>query len=172
MEENQSMPDFLKDHATKEHEEITSALPTDSLEKLTVALERMVKLKEIHGKNKYTNARVWAEYTKYETTLMGLLKDNNLNSFDGETHKISITVKSSITVPKTDEAKQALFDWIEKHKGKDVLLAYQSINAASLNKFYNIEADLHFEETGETSFTMDGVGEPKGHEKLSLKKKK
>lgn len=167
-----AVPDFLKEQGTIEHEENTQVLPSDHLEQLTICVDRMGILKDIHKKNKDTNAKVWSEYTKYECKALALLKEHNLGDFSGATHKIALKVSSSVRVPKTDEDKAALFNWITKNCGEDVLLAYQSISSVALNKFYETEAQLHFEKTGNTSFTMAGVEEPKAYEKLSFTKKR
>ena len=151
------MPDFIKEHSLVQQENVITKMPKDSLAQLAVAVERMVILKELHGNNKDKNALVWSEYTKYEKIASDVLEENKLGEFVGATHKIKIDVKQSVKTPKTDTDKKALFDWIEAHKGGDVLFAYQTISSQSLNKFYKEEENLHFELTGETSFTMDGV---------------
>ena len=165
-------PDFIKEHAVKAHEENTLALPSDHLEQLTICVDRMAILKEIHKKNKDTNTRVNAECEKYAKQAMALLVKHNLGEFTGKTHKIKIIVKSNVKVPATDIDKQKLFDWILENKGADILLSYQKIDSGTLNTFFQTESDLYFEETGKTDFSIDGLEPPKAFEKLSFTKNK
>jgi hypothetical protein len=54
---------------------------------------------------------------------------------------VSLATKSSFATPKTIAEKDALFDYIRKAHGEDVLMNFLSIHSASLNSFANKELE-------------------------------
>jgi len=67
-----------------------------------------------------------------------LVANKNNYEVDGIA-RVSVVTKSQVTTPKTIEQKEALFKWIERRMGREALVAYQSINYATLNSLYNQE---------------------------------
>lgn len=171
-DESNVIPEYILQHAEDALQEKTSNLAEDSLSLLKDSVDKMVILKELHDKNKATNARVWAKYEELELQALNILKKNNLPSFDGTNAKISIKTKSSVKVPKDSLSKKKVFNWIESKYDEEVLLSYISINAQTLNKLFKDEEAKYFDETGRTDFTIDGLEPPRTSEALSLRKKK
>lgn len=82
---------------------------------------------------------------------------------------IYIQTKFSIETPKTPDSKLALFGYIEKEKGPEVLLGMQSIHSATLNSFYEQESTVAAER-GDHRWALPGVGEPKMYKTLGTRK--
>lgn len=75
----------------------------------------------------------------------------------------------SVKVPKNPEDKEALFNWIAVHKGKDVLDNMMSIHSASLNSFYKSELEIAKEE-GNVDFAIPGIDMPEVYWTLGMRK--
>ena len=90
-------------------------------------------------------------------TLMGMAKKNTYE-VDGVA-RITVVTKSQVTTPKTIDEKQALFSWIENRMGREALIAYQSINYATLNSLYNQEMNKALE-SGQEFNGIAGIGLP------------
>lgn len=82
---------------------------------------------------------------------------------------LSIQTKFSVKVPKGDEAKASLFQYIEKEKGPPVLFGLQTIHSATLNSFYDQEFELA-KERGDHRWVLPGVGEPEAYKQISFRK--
>ena len=74
--------------------------------------------------------------------------------------------KISVQTPKTPEEKQALFEWL---KERGLFVEMVSVNSATLNSFFNSEADKAAEK-GNFEFRIPGVGEPKPYTTLEMKR--
>ena len=166
------VPDFIQEHQVTVQEDNRESLSRDKLDQLKDSLAKMVTLKELHKKNKEVNAKVHAEFEKFESKAMGILKDTGLVEFRNETHTIKLSVKKSVLVPKTLHDKRALFAWLREHKGEDALTGFQSIASTTLNAFYKEELKEHQNKTGELEFHIPGVAMGASIEKLSLTKLK
>ena len=77
-----------------------------------------------------------------EKKLVALLSEAGKTVYEVEgCARVTIVSKTQVTTPKTIEAKESLFNWIEEKHGKDARLAYQTINYQSLNSLYNKELE-------------------------------
>ena len=74
--------------------------------------------------NRLTELLVMAGKTKYECEGVAL---------------VSIGHKASVTTPKTLEEKEKFFNFLENKFGHEGLMAYLSVNSATLNALYNKE---------------------------------
>ena len=68
----------------------------------------------------------------------------------------SVVYKQVVGMPKTVEGKAALFSFLKKKYGEEVLTSMQTINWQSLNSFYNQEA----EKSGDPTFLFPGMDAP------------
>jgi len=75
----------------------------------------------------------------------------------------------SVKVPKGLDQKEALFKWIEEHKGKDVLDTLLSINSQTLNSFYKAELEAA-KEAGDYNFALPGIDTPEVYYTIGMKK--
>ena len=72
-----------------------------------------------------------------------------------------------VGLPKTDEDKAALFDWL---RGQGIFDRYATVNSASLNALYKAEWEAAKERGEGLEFSMPGVGEPKLFETTEVRK--
>lgn len=94
-----------------------------------------------------------------EGKLIELLTIANKNSYEVDgIARVTVVTKSQVTTPKSIEAKEAFFNWVESKLGREGLLAYQTINFATLNSLYNTEMKLALER-GE-DFNVPGIELP------------
>lgn len=101
-------------------------------------------------------------------TLLGMAGKSNYE-VDGVA-RVTVVTKSQVTTPKTIDEKQALFNWIENKMGKEALIAYQSINYATLNSLYNSEMSVAHSR-GEEFNGIDGIGLPMVVKSLQVRAK-
>jgi len=76
----------------------------------------------------------------------------------------------SVKVPKSPAEKEALFNWIAEHKGKDVLDNMISIHSQSLNSFYKSELEIA-KEAGNVDFKIPGIDMPEVYWTLGMRAK-
>ena len=75
----------------------------------------------------------------------------------------------SVKIPKTPEEKRLLFNWINEHKGSDVLQNMISIHSATLNSFYKEEMDIALK-AGDYAFKVPGIEPPELYYTLGMRK--
>lgn len=93
---------------------------------------------------------------KLENQLVELLVAANKKSYEVDgVARVTVTNRTSVATPKTNEEKEKLFAFLEKKFGKDGLIAYQTVNSMTLNSLYNKEFEQSVE-TG-TEFEMGSV---------------
>lgn len=98
----------------------------------------------------------------------------HLNEVGLKTFKVpgvgSVTKKDnfSFKTPKTNEEKDALFDYIKTNYGEDVLKAKLSINSQTLNAWAKEEMENNQDDP---LFSIPGLGEPSHYETISFTKK-
>lgn len=83
---------------------------------------------------------------------------------------ISIKEELSFKTPKTNEEKQAFFNWVKEKHGPQFLMTKVNFNSISLNSFLKKERDLELE-SGNTIFNVPGIEPFKTFKKLKLTKK-
>lgn len=94
-----------------------------------------------------------------ENKLIALLTEAGKSVYEVEgCARVTIVSKTQVTTPKTLEQKALFFDWVESKLGKEGLLAYQTVNYASLNSLYNKELEKALE-TGQ-DFIVPGLDIP------------
>ena len=84
-------------------------------------------------------------------------------------YEFKVDTKSSVTIPKTEEEKKALWAYLES---KDLAWQIFGVNSATLNKTYNELAAQELEENGTLDFELPGVGKPTSFNVLKVKKEK
>jgi hypothetical protein len=94
-----------------------------------------------------------------EMKLIALLTEAGKSVYEVEgCARVTIVSKTQVTTPKSIEAKEAFFEWVEGRLGKEGLLAYQTVNYQSLNSLYNKEMERALE-AGE-EFHVPGLDLP------------
>jgi len=103
-----------------------------------------------------------------EIKLLGMMERADVKSYRVEGIGLITRVdKFSVATPKSNEQKVEFFDWIRTSIGDDAVLAYSSVNSASLNKLYN-EKNEEYAAKG-IVFDMPGVGLPTTRTSISFR---
>lgn len=107
---------------------------------------------------------------KIAAQLMGILKHLGRSSYKCEAGTFTRVEKYRVTIPKTEEEKQAFFKWLEEN-GK--FMQYATVNSNSLNSLYTEEWEA-VKESGDPeaalNFRIPGVSEPKLTEHVSFRR--
>lgn len=110
------------------------------------------------------------EKEKIAAKLMGILKTLKKKNYKCEAGTFSIVEKTRVSLPQTDEDKEALFNWL---KERGLYHAYATVNSNSINALYNAEFE-QVKKTNDPELIMDfkipGLGEPKVHEIVSFRR--
>lgn len=112
-----------------------------------------------------------AEFQTHQMQLIAMMQAANKKKYhvDG-LGTASVVEKLKVKTPKTLEAKQALYDWIQTRDGKDGLVAQTTVNYATLQRIYN-EAFEEAKLAGTLdTFKVDGVDTPEAEYSLSFRK--
>lgn len=157
-----------QDYLNAFNEEVSDTEVT--VQQVDLAIAVLSDLKLDYEKAKETASLAHDLYEKQQNNVLELLAKIGKNSFkvDG-IGTVSKKTSMSVTTPKTNEDKAALFKWLKENLGADGFLAYASVNSQSLNSLYN----TMFEESSDKmNFKIDGVGEPTERVTLSFRRGK
>ncbi len=78
-----------------------------------------------------------------QTLLQAMLSLGKTKYFVDGIGTVSLVSDSSVTTPKTNEDKEALFGYLEGKFGKDGMIAMLSVHSATLNSFVNKELEAN-----------------------------
>ncbi len=106
--------------------------------------------------------------TELEGQMISMLKQVGKKKWEmatpeGKTAVFSIAETFTVTTPKTIEEKAALWDYLEEKYGSEVAMEKFSINANTLNAFYNQEYEA-IPEDQKAIWSLPGVGTPTMYE--------
>lgn len=107
------------------------------------------------------------EAEELEVAFMAMLEATEKSSYHSEVGTLTITNRESVKTPKTNEEKEALFNWL---KEKGLYMEVVSVNSQTLQRLYKDEKAAA-EERGELFFRLPGVGDPVVNQFLSFRKK-
>lgn len=98
--------------------------------------------REKHKVAKEVAAAIYTELEAAENMVIGALKSSGKSKYEAEgVGLVYISHKTSYTTPKSNEEKQALFDYIKAKNGPAALMSLVSINHATLNSWANKETE-------------------------------
>lgn len=139
-----------------------------TIEDLDNLAQQYKEAREIYDEASKLSKERYKEYKSLEAKLVETLKLAGKKSYKvDDLGTFTRVVKETITVPKTIEDKQELFDWIAEKYGNEVLMDMQSIHSAKLNAFYNEERK---KEDDNPLFSIPGIGAPSSMESLQFRK--
>ncbi len=95
--------------------------------------------------------------------LLEFFDQEDMEKFVHERGTISVINKFSVKIPKDEESKKALFNWLRKKK---IHMQYLTVSSTALNSLYKTE----LEATG-PEFKMPGVAEPQLFQQISMRSK-
>jgi predicted ribosome quality control (RQC) complex YloA/Tae2 family protein len=104
-----------------------------------------------------------------ENKILMCLKELELDSYKSKHGTVSITHRTSFTVPKDPEAKAAFFEYLRDRGVYDSLV---TVNSQTLNSFCKAELEAAIEEGRGLDFQIPGIGEHKVFESISFRKAK
>jgi len=102
--------------------------------------------------------------------LAKLLEDSGVDKVQGDLCTVSLTLKTSCTVPKGEAEKAALFEYIKSNYSDTVLQTMLTINARSFSSWHDKEVEKMIEETGDIEFKLPMV-EPYTYYSLGMRKR-
>lgn len=105
-----------------------------------------------------------------ELETFDLLKRAKLDSFKSSVGTIGRSYRSWVTMPKTEEEKKALFDYLQKN---NKFWEYATVNSNSMNSLFQEEWDKVKNHNPEdaVNFRIPGLSEPKMKENLRFTKR-
>lgn len=138
-----------------------------TVQQLDELVERLRKTREDRDAKEAILTEANKAVMELEGKCVAYLKELGRKSYDSPIGKITIVQKVTVTLPKTDPDKQALFAWLRE---KGIADQYLTVNYNSINSLYtNMEREAI--ERGELNFSIPGVGAPKVTELFRLTKR-
>ncbi len=139
-----------------------------SLEQMDLLVKWYLDKREAYEEAKKISTEKYHEYEAAEGKIIAALKAAGKKSYKVDGVGIfSLTFKEVVTTPKTAEEKQLVFSWIKDKYGEEVLTNMVSINHATLNSFYNQEAE---KAEDRSLFEIPGLAAPTVVESASWRK--
>lgn len=129
------------------------------------------QIREVRAKKKEAEQVVKGfskEKTDFENQMISMLKQVGKKKWEmltpeGKTAVFSIAETFTVTTPKTIEEKAALWDYLEGKYGAELAMEKFSINANTLNAFYNQEYES-IPDSEKAMWNLPGVGTPTMYE--------
>jgi ATP-dependent protease HslVU (ClpYQ) ATPase subunit len=101
-----------------------------------------------------------------ELRMLTTLNGEGLTSYRGSMGLVSLSYRTSVKTPKTDEDRQKFFDYLKERGLYDKLI---SVNSQTLNSFYKSELEAALE-SGKDGCEIPGINEVSVQEILSFRK--
>lgn len=120
--------------------------------------------------------KTWDEYEQFkkaasekyevfqgvEQKILAALRDAQKSKYSAEVGAFAVSVKSTVKVPSTIEAKKQFFAYLKK-MGDDLMLSMQTVNSNSLNSWYVKTKEAAGDPPG---FAIPGITESSSHTTL------
>jgi accessory colonization factor AcfC len=118
--------------------------------------------------------KAWEDFKEtakpVEMKIQAIMLAQNLKSMPIDNNLLVLSQRSLVATPKTQEEKQAFFDWLKTSRGIDAYWHYVGINSQSLQGLWAEEKELAVERK-DIDFTLPGVGKETVTHKLSVRKR-
>jgi hypothetical protein len=105
---------------------------------------------------KIESDRTEKEYQVAKGRLAEIMENAEVDKMAGDNCNASLSLKSSVTVPKEDHLKRDLFNYITTEHGEDVLFSMLTINPRSFSSWHGKEVERKMIE-GELEFKLPMV---------------
>ena len=133
---------------------------------LSVLANRLVNAKEVLEKKKQELEELQKSYDETSTQLMCATEALGLDSFNSLGYTFYLNTKESVRIPKTDEDKQAFFQYLKEQGLFEKMI---SINSVTLNSLYKAMSHEALEK-GILDYRMPGIDEPITYKQLRIRK--
>lgn len=135
---------------------------SETLRKIKELTDHVYELKLIQDKAEKT-------YKAEKAKLCEIMESAEVDKMQGDTCTASLSLKSSVSVPKEHASKKELFDYIKKTYSEDVLFDMLTINARTFGSWYTAEINKKALE-GEFDFKLDMLN-PHEYYSIGLRKR-
>lgn len=164
---NGSEPEISQDEWMEQA--ATKPLDLEEMEKL-IELNQALWAKVDELQIPVKEAKAQAELS--DAAIMKALQDAGKKKYAANIGTIVIRQTPQVTTPKTIEAKQKFFKYLEQIGGVDLMWSYISINSQSLNTWYREAMDRAEAEGTLSKFAVPGIDGMTHRETLSFTKAK
>lgn len=136
---------------------------------LDLAIKNLKEARDAYDVAKAISSEKHSVVEKLEGALLGLLDAADKSVYEAEgIARVSVSLKTQVTTPKTIDEKERFFKWVENKLGREGLLAYQTVNYQSLNSLYNTAMKEALDK-GEEWNGIDGLEMPTVVKTLSMR---
>ncbi len=140
-----------------------------TVQDLDALVEVLFQLKKKIEESEEATTKLNKEKATLEMKIAGYLRDLGRDNFRAPDGTVSLREVWRVSLPKTDEAKAALFGWMRE---KGIYDQYATVNANSLNSLFLAEWDAAKKQGEGIGFTLPGLAQPTLFETLSTLKAK
>lgn len=135
-------------------------------EQLDQAIAEMNSLRKAYEEKKRESTEAHNQLEAAQKQVVGLLKASNKSKYEAEGVGLAyIVTKETWTVPKSNDRKQDLFNYIKAKHGPEVLMSMVGINHMTLNSWAKKELEA------EPLVHIPGLEEPTSEEILHFRKR-
>lgn len=143
-----------------------SEVQSITVEQLTRQCQKIADLRWEESQLSMTKKKITEELEIAEKEMLEMLTASNLKNFKSSAGLVSITHRTSVKTPKTEEDRQAFFEFL---KSKGLYDSMISVNSATLNSFYKAEFE-EAKERGDDDFEIPGIKEVTIDQNLSFRR--
>ena len=108
-------------------------------------------------------------YKNAKNELSKILEESGVDKVQGDLCTVSLSLKTSVSVPKDELQKFLLFKYIEREYNTDVLNAMLTINARTFSSWHDKEISKHVE-AGDIDFKLSML-EPYTYYSIGIRKR-
>lgn len=137
-----------------------------TLQEMNKAIAELSELRIKAAKLSAEKKEIDASINVLEGALIDTLVENNLDQYRGPDGLISISKRTSVKTPKSDEDKRAFFAYLQSKGLFDTMV---NVNSMTLNAFYKEEL-ANAEAAGNFEFKIPGLNEVTITPTLSFRK--
>lgn len=143
---------------------------TVTVDQLMAVAEELASARSTYETLKATASEAESKVAAAEEKLVKLLEAAGLNKFHAAgVGTISLVTKMSVTTPKGHDDKEKFFNFLKEKYGKEGLYTYATVNHNSLNSLYN---QLLEESAEPATFVIPGISAPTARTSLRLTRSK
>lgn len=141
-----------------------------TVDQLDGFVEQYRSLKECIEEQERQTGAAREELDKLGYKIMAILKTLNRKNYKSEAGTFTIVEKTRVSIPQTNEDKEALFRWL---RDRGLYEAYATVNSNAINSLFNEEYE-QVKRSGDPeqimNFSIPGLSQPKVHEIISFRR--
>lgn len=137
-----------------------------TIEQLNGLIENVAKLRIEEARVSKEKSTVLSDLEMAENAVLEALVENGMTNYRGPAGMVSLSQRTSVKTPKTQEDREAFFFYLKEKGLYDDMI---SVNSQTLNSFYKAGLE-EAREKGLTDFIIPGIGEVTIKASLSFRK--